>query len=162
MTYSEYRNQFSNIRSFIRNYGELTLEEAEALIDADNCPPSIKPCLIDMWREARRLDKLRTIAVFYSEQGKLTITFYEYDSEFNGNDFEYSYSLDADNTAAFLKKIPKQWADPKTNIREWLVENVDCRGHGLDLQDKWIEMGLHGESVDFEDYPGGIHHVWKF
>ena len=90
------------------------------------------------------------------------IIFYEYDSELNGNDFEYRYSLDADNADAFLNIIPHQWADPETNIQEWLIENVDCRGRGMDLQKKWIEMGLHGTWVDWEDYPGGIHHKGAF
>jgi len=162
MTYSEFRNQFSSIWSFVNAYGALTYEETETLIDAEICPPSIKACLIDTWYVARRLVKLRNIRVIFSDSRELEITFNEYDSEFSGNDFEYRYLLDADNTAAFLSMIPHQWADPKINIQEWMIENVDCRQRGLELQRKWIEMGLHGTSVDWEDYPGGIHHVWNF
>ena len=134
----------------------------KTLIKNDACPISVEPFLIDMWREARRIVKLHKIAVIYSEDRELEIIFNDHNSAFNGNDFEYSYSLDAENTEAFLKEIPHLWADQKTNIREWLVENVDCLGHGLDLQQKWIEMGLHGTSVDWEDYPGGIHHTFVF
>ncbi len=151
MTYSEFRNQFSDNWSFMRAYGSLAFEEVKALIDAEICPPSEKADMIEGWRDARRNVKLRTVGVSYSESRELEITFFEYDSDFNGNDFEYRYSLDADNTDAFLNMIPHQWADPKINIQEWLIENVDCRGHGLDLQKKWIEMGLHGTSVDWED-----------
>ena len=162
MTYSEFRNQFSNTWSFMHAYGSLSFEEVKALIDAEMCPPSEKTDMFDAWRDARRNVKLRTIGVFYSDSRELEIIFYEYDSEFNGNDFEYRYSLDADNADAFLNIIPHQWADPKTNIQEWLIENVDCRGRGMDLQKKWIEMGLHGTWVDWEDYPGGIHHKGAF
>ena len=162
MTYSEYKNQFSNSWSFMDAYGSLSYEEAKALAEAEMCSPSIQASIIDTWREARRTVKLRKIGVFYSEKRDLEITFFDDNSAFNGNDFEYRYSLDAGNTDVFLKMIPHQWADPRTNIKEWLIENVDCNGHGLDLQRKWIEMGLHGKSVDWEDYPGGIHHVWDF
>lgn len=162
MTYSEFRNQFSSTWSFEDAYGSLTYEEAKALIQAEISPPSIKACMIDKWRDSRRKVKLRNIGVFYSDSRELEIIFYEYDSEFSGNDFEYRYSLDTDNADAFLNMIPHQWADPEINIKEWLIENVDCRGRGLDLQKKWIEMGLHGTNVDWEDYPGGIHHKIVF
>ena len=162
MTYSEYRNQFPTIQSFVQAYGSLTYDEVKALIKNDACPISIEPFIIDMWHEARRIVRLYKIGVFYSEDRNLAITFYDYDSDFNGNDFEYTYSLDADNADAFLTQIPRRWPNPTTNMKEWLIENVDCRGHGLDLQRKWIEMGLHGTNVDREDYPGGIHHTFVF
>lgn len=162
MTYSDFKNQFSSAWSFMHAYGSLTYEEAKALVDAEICSPSIKASMIDSWRDARRNVKLRNIGVFYSDSRELEIIFNEYDSEFSENDFEYRYSLDADNADAFLNMIPHQWADPKINIQERLIENVDCRGRGLDLQRRWIEMGLHGTSVDWEDYPGGIHHKGVF
>jgi len=163
MTYSEFRNQYSTIRSFVDAFGALTYEDANALIDAEKiCPPAIKACLIDTWYVARRLVKLRYINVSYSDSKDLNIVFNEYDSEFSGNDFEYRYLLDADNTAAFMSMIPHPWEDPNLNIQDWLIENVDCLGRGVDLQGKWIEMGLHGTSVDREDYPGGIHHIATF
>ncbi len=162
MTYSEYRNQFSNTWSFNNAFGSLTYEEAKALIDAEITSPDIKACMFETWRNARRIVKLRNIGVFYSDFRELEIIFYEYESEFSGNDFEYKYALDADNADAFLNMIPHQWADPEINIKEWLIENVDCLGRGLDLQRKWIEMGLHGTWVDWEDYPGGIHHKGAF
>lgn len=162
MTYSEYRNQFTDNEEFLWAYGSLTKEEAKAMIDAEICPPSIKACMMDTWRVARRSVKLRRIAVHYSESRELVIIFYDYDSDFNGNDFEYSYSLDAENTAEFLKQIPLLWHDLETNVKEWMIENVDLSDHGLGLQRKWIEMGLHGKSEDIEDYPGGIHHMFEF
>ena len=161
MTYSEFRDQFSNTYKFEYAYGSLTYEEAKALVDAEACSPSQKACMIDTWREARRAVKLRKIGVSYSED-KLEVIFRDYNSEFNGNDFEYSYSLDPDSTEKFMKTIPHLWADPRINIQEWLIDNVDCLGHGLDLQRKWEEMGLHGKNVDIEDYPGGIHLTYCF
>ncbi len=162
MTYSEYRNQFPMIQSFVQAYGALTYDEVKALIKNDACPVSIESFMIETWREARRIVKLWKIGVLFSDHNGLEIIFNDYNSAFNGNDFEYSYSLDAENTDAFLNQIPRRWSDPATNIREWLIENVDCNGHGLDLQQKWIEMGLHGTNVDLEDYPGGIHHTFVF
>ena len=162
MTYSEYRNQFPTIQSFVQAYGALTIDEVEELIKNDGCPVSMKAFMIEVWHEARRIVKLRKIGVSYSESRNLAITYFDYDSEFNGNDFEYTYSLDADNANAFLNQIPRRWSDPTTNIKEWLVENVDFSDHGLNLQRKWIKMGLHGTSVDREDYPGGIYHTYNF
>ena len=162
MTYSEFRNQFSNIQRFVQAYGSLTYEEVGTLIDEDMCPIRIKPYMIDLWREARRIVKLRKVHVCYSENRELEIIFDDYNSNFNGNDFEYSYSLDADSTVEFMRIIPHPWAEPEINIEEWLIENIDCIGHGLDLQRKWEEMGLHGKNVDTEEYAGGIHHTFYF
>ena len=162
MTYSEFRNQFSDILSFKNAYGSLTYEEAKALIDAEASPVHIKAAMIDFWREARRSVKLRNIGVSYSEGQGLEIIFYEYESEFSGNDFEYRYILDAENTGKFLKMIPHKWADPKINIQEWMIENIEYLGRGLELQRKWMDMGLHGKNVDWEDYPGGINRTIEF
>ncbi len=158
MTYSEFRNQFSDTWRFRNAYGSLTYEEAKAMIDAETCPPGDKAAMIDAWREARRIVKLKNIGVFYSERRGLEITFNEYDSEFSGNDFEYIYRLDVENTDKFLKMIPHEWEDPKINIQEWMIKNIEYLGRGLELQKKWIEMGLYVACADLEDYPGGINH----
>ena len=97
------------------------------------------------------------VHIYFLRDSGLKIVFYEYDSEFNGNDFEFSYSLDARNTTLFLDMIPHRWAEPKSDIEEWLVKNVRYDGFGGDLQEKWIQMGLHGTHVVREDYPGGIY-----
>ena len=55
MTYSEYRNQFPTIQSFVQAYGALPYDEVKTLIKNDACPISVEPFLIDMWREARRI-----------------------------------------------------------------------------------------------------------
>ena len=52
MTYSEFRNQFSDTWRFRNAYGSLTYEEAKAMIDAETCPPGDKAAMIDAWREA--------------------------------------------------------------------------------------------------------------
>ena len=67
MTYSEYRNQFSTIQSFVQAYGSLTYDEVKALIKNDACPISIESFIIDMWHEARRIVRLYKIGVSYSE-----------------------------------------------------------------------------------------------
>ena len=162
MTYSEFRNQFTSVEAFRLAYGKLSFEEARALIDAEQCPTSIKACMITKWREARRRLLLTNVAVRLYDNGELSIVFYEDDSEFDGNDFEYRYSLDADNANSFLQMIPHGWADKKTNIEEWLIENIHCDGLGGDLQEKWVQMGLHGIHVVWEDYPGGIYREENF
>lgn len=162
MTFTEYKNQFSDNWSFRQAFGKLTYEEAKAMIDAEMCPPDKKAAMIGIWREEMRSEKLRNIGVSYSESQGLEITFNEYESEFSGNDFEYRYILDAENTDKFLKMIPHEWEDPKANIQEWMIENIEYLGRGLELQRKWIEMGLHGTNIDWEDYPGGINHKGEF
>ena len=156
MTYSEFRNQFSDTDSFMRAYGVLTYEEARALIDAENASTTIKACMITTWRQARRKVNLWNVSVNIYDGNRLTIVVYEDDSEFDGNDFEYRYSLDADNATAFMNMIPHPYSDMKTNIEEWLCENGLCKELGSDLQRKWLQMGLHGSHVVYEDYPGGI------
>lgn len=162
MTYSEFRNQFPSVDGFMYAYGQLSFEEARAMINAEKSSPSIKACMITKWREARRKVLLRDVSVRLSDSGEMSIVFYEDESEFDGNDFEYRYSLDARNGNAFLQMIPHVWADKKTNIEEWLVENVHCDRIGGDLQEKWVRMGLHGIRVVWEDYPGGIYREEKF
>ena len=119
-------------------YGRLTEEEASALIDAEQAPNFIKACLITTWRQARRKAKLTSITVLVSENGELTIIFHVDESEFDGdgNKYEYHYSLDAENTAAFLKALPYHYEDPKTTGEEWLVNHIDCDGRSLDLMER--------------------------
>ena len=162
MTYSEFRNQFASVDSFMREYGMLSIEEAHALIDAENTSTTVKACMMTTWRKARRKVRLRNVGVTLWSDNSLTIVFYEYDSEFDGHDYEYKYSLDAENAAAFEKEIPRPWADMKINIEDWLCENVYCDGLGSDLQQKWIRMGLHGCHTVLEDFPGGIYREEAF
>ena len=162
MTYSEFRKQFLTVEGFMQAYGALSIDEAKALINEEKASPSIKAWMITKWREARRRVKLQNISVNMRNDGGLCIVFYKDNSEFDGNDFEYRYTLDSNNTKTFLTKLQEGWADKKTNIEEWLVKNVNCEGIGGDLQQKWIQMGLHGSHVVWEDYPGGIHREEEF
>ena len=162
MNYSEFRHQFSSTESFMQAYGRLTEEEARALVDADDSPTFIKACMMTTWSTARRKVKLHHVSVRLYDDCSLTIVFYEYESEFDGNDFEYYYSLDADTTDAFIKMIPRHWSDAETNIEEWLIDNIQCDGSGIDLRDKWIRMGLHGSCTVEEDFPGGIYREETF
>ncbi len=107
-------------------------------------------------------DKLLYVRARLPEDGGLEIIFYEDESDFDGNDFEYRYSLDAENTDAFLKTLPHRSSDTKSDVEEWLIENINCKGIGYDLQEKWAEMGLHGRRVVWEDFPGGIYREETF
>ena len=162
MTYSEFRNQFSDVESFMRAFGALTVEEAKVLIDAEKAARRTGVFLMSVWHEARRIVKLRRVEVNLLSDHCLTVNFFEYASDFDGNDFEYRYSLDADNTAAFTRMIPRSCADIKTDIEEWLCENDLCEGLGSSLQQKWMQMGLHGCYTVREDYPGGIYREEAF
>lgn len=162
MTYSEFRNQFSDVNSFLWAYGKLTLEEARALIEAEETSTTAKACMMTTWRTARRKVKLHNVGVTLRDDHGLTVVFYEYDSDYDGHDYEYRYSLDADNAADFIDLIPHPCSETKANIEEWLCENVQCSGFGSDLQQKWIQMGLHGSHVVSEDYPGGIYREEDF
>lgn len=108
------------------------------------------------WKASGRLQIPGDVCVCLSDQERLTISFYEDNSVFNGNEFEYSYSLDAESTELFLKKIPHRNEDAKKDIGEWLEENINCGGLGHDLKEMWIWMGLHGSYLIKEDYPAGI------
>ncbi len=156
MTFSEYRKKFSSVEEFRREFGGLSREEAREMISAELCPNAIKACMMSTWHQARREVKMRNIDVSIRKDRGLSIVFHEDDSDFDGNDFEYRYCLDADNAAIFLKQIPHVYADTKTNVEEWLIAKVDCEGIGGDLLQTWIQMGLHGSHQVWEDHPGGI------
>ena len=162
MTYSEFREQFSSVESFIQAYGQLSFKEAKAMIDAEKSSPGMRACMITKWREARRKVILRNIDVRLPNNGGLNIVFYEFDSKFDGNDFLYKYSLDSSNADKFIKMLPHIYDELMADIEEWLIENIQCEGTGLDLQQKWIQMGLHGKRVVSEDYPGGIYREEAF
>ena len=162
MTYSEFREQFSCVESFIQAYGQLSFKEAKAMIDAEKSSPGMRACMITKWREARRKVILRNIDVRLPNNGGLNIVFYEFDSEFDGNDFQYQYSLDSSNADKFIKMLPHIYDGLMADIEEWLIENIQCEGTGLDLQQKWIQMGLHGKRIVLEDYPGGIYREEAF
>ena len=156
MTFSEYRKRFSSGEDFMREFGRLSREEAMEMIGAELCPNALKACMMSTWNQARREVKLCGVRVETGDAGALAITFYENDSDFDGNDFRYTYCLDAGNAAGFLKRIPRVYADAKTNVEEWLIANVDCEGIGGDLLRAWVRMGLRGTRRVREDYPGGI------
>ena len=164
MTYSEFRAQFSSVEDFMQAYGRLPEEEANALIDAEQAPNFIKACMITTWRQARRKAKLASITVRISENGELTVIFYVDKSEFDGdtNYFQYHYSIDADNTDAFLKTLPCHYEDSKTAVEEWLVNHINCEGISLDLRERWIQMGLHGKRIVHRDYAVGVSTEEKF
>jgi len=162
MTYSEFRSQFASTDSFMWAFGRLSIEEARALIEAEKTSATAKACMMTAWREARRKVMLRHVDVYFMENSSLSVVFHEYDSDYDGHDYEYRYSLDADNTAAFIDLIPHPCSETKSNIEEWLCENVQCSGLGSDLPQKWVQMGLHGCYTVREDYPGGIYREEAF
>ena len=54
MTYSEYRAQFRKDETFRKAFGQLTEDEARALIDAERCAIHIKACMMSTWRKAKK------------------------------------------------------------------------------------------------------------
>lgn len=157
MIYEEFRRQFSSEEAFQLALGKLSFEEAAALIEAEGCASGAKARVLSAWHDARRALILQNVRVLLTQEDELHVMFYEDESLFDENDFVYTYSLDAENTAAFLKAVHRHFEDAKTNIEAWLIETIDCSGIGSDLKDKWVQLGLHGEEHVSEDYPGGIH-----
>ena len=54
MTYSEYRNQFKTVEEFRHAFGELTEEEARALISAENSSTMVKAAMMTTWRMSKK------------------------------------------------------------------------------------------------------------
>lgn len=161
MTYSEFRNRFTSVEAFELAYGRLSMEEARALIDAEKCAPFIKACMITKWGQARREVLLANIKVAKCSDGALHVVFYEGGSEPGGNNFVYRCALDLNSTNAFLQMIPHRWDDEKTDIEEWLIENLYGSGSGGELKETWSLLGLHGYAV-WEDRPEGIYREEEF
>jgi len=53
MTYSEYRHSFATTEEFMKVFGKLSEEEANALISATNVPTHVKACMITTRRKAK-------------------------------------------------------------------------------------------------------------
>ena len=95
----------------------------------------------------------------------LRICFFEDGSDFDGNDFDYIYSLDGVHAKRFYEMISNRAEGDEPEeaaFKEWLVDHVDCSGIGLDLKAEWIRRGLHGTVHVHEDYPGGIDRTETF
>ena len=54
MTFSEFRKSFISYEDFMLAFGQLSNEEAHALINAEEASPSIKACMITAWQKARK------------------------------------------------------------------------------------------------------------
>ena len=53
MTYSEYREMFESVEEFMLAFGQLSYEEAHAMISAEDESVTIKACMITIWRQAK-------------------------------------------------------------------------------------------------------------
>ena len=86
--------------------------------------------------------------------------FYEDDSEFDGNDFEYTFYLDAEN-AAKLRAL--MFADGQyRSTEEWMQANVRDQKFGHGFEKYCIDHDIHGVREVYEDYPGGINYYREF
>ena len=165
MRYSTFQRKFKTAEDFSRAYGALSCEEARALIDAEPTGYHIKACMFDCWRRARLEFLASKVRVSFSGDGLLSVVFFEDGNEFDGNDFEHVYTLDAGSTAAFLNEAQRRYSVPRENTKavlEWIAENVSRPGTGEELQEKWIGRGLHGTRTVREDFPGGISRTEEF
>lgn len=165
MRYSTFQRKYKTAEDFTKAYGALSCEEARALIDAEPTGYHIKACMFDCWRRARLEFLASKVRVSFSGDGLLSVVFFEDGSEFDANDFEHVYTLDAGSTAAFLKEAQRGNPVPRDNTKavlEWIAENVSRPGTGEELQEKWIGRGLHGTRTVREDFPGGISRTEEF
>ena len=54
MTYSKYRESFDNTEDFMLAFGQLTYEEAYALIDAEESSTTMKACMMTAWKKQKK------------------------------------------------------------------------------------------------------------
>ncbi len=91
---------------------------------------------------------------------RLQWTFYEDDSDYNGDDFEYTYYFDEENSEKLRQLM---FSDGRYgSVREWMKANVRDQETGSDFQSFCIRNGIHGEREVYEDYPGGVHYTEDF
>ena len=55
MTYSEYRSRFKSVSEFEKAFGQLSEQEARALIEASNSGTTAKACMFATWEKCRKL-----------------------------------------------------------------------------------------------------------
>ncbi len=162
MNYYEFKKQFQGSEDFKRAYGALSYDEAKAIVAAGNYSDYTQESMLKEWKICHLDACLSNFDVHVHGGGEVIIKFYEFDSEFDGNDFEYTYYLNDINGKKLVSMIPKKWNDPVIDLKQWICDNINCEGTGYDLRSKWTEMGLHGIRTVHEDYPGGIHRVEEF
>ena len=96
----------------------------------------------------------------YDEEGVFKWTFYEDDSDFNGNDWEYHYWFDAENAAKLKALI---LADDKyTSMGDWIRNNIKDQELGSDLRTFCEANGIHGLKWVHEEYAGGCDYADEF
>ena len=102
-------------------------------------------------------------AVYRFNENSLSVRFYVFDSEFDGNDFIYDFYYDHDNTEKILSSFGLNLTDGDVEnnisvLRARFGENI----YASDLKEYSIEHGIHFRLHDYEDYPGGCNNWYSF
>ena len=96
----------------------------------------------------------------YKGEGCISWTFYEDDSDFDGNDWEYHYMFDPENSEK-LKALMFSDGKYKT-MREWIEANFKDLERGSDFREFCQKNDIHGLEWVHEEYAGGCDHAKEF
>ena len=96
----------------------------------------------------------------YWEDGAFRWTFYEDDSEFNGDDFEYTFFFDPENYQKLKKIILSDGRYSST--ADWIRGEIHNQETGYDFMEFCKEHDIHGLRDVHEDYPAGVNYTIEF
>lgn len=96
------------------------------------------------------------IAQRYSDDIAFCWTFDEFDSAFDGHDYEYTFSFDQENTEKLKEAVLSDGG--YDDIAAWIKKEVSDQDSGYDFMEFCERHGIHGVRRVYEDYPGGVHY----
>ena len=89
-------------------------------------------------------------------------TFYEDESEFDGNDFEYIFMFDIENAEKLRAAMSAGGTISYADMHQWIKDNIRDQETGSDFRFFCVEHDIHGIRWVHEDYPEGINYVDEF
>ena len=95
----------------------------------------------------------------YESDGDIRVVYDIYDSEFDDNDFSYTFSISS-IYAQKLKKLLK--ASTKEELNEKIKSGFGENYYESGLESFLKKKGIHGTKTVREDYPGGICGTERF
>lgn len=89
----------------------------------------------------------------------MSIIYDIWDSDFDGNDFAYTFYLDTNNAKIFVGKLGRNAED---DLQKAIEERFGKEYYSCGLEEYFKKEGIHGTLECFEDYPGGINKSREF
>ncbi len=95
--------------------------------------------------------------VYYDRESGLGIKYGYYDDLYDGDDWEFRYVFDLDNSRRFIETIGT--GDDPGKIAEYIEDHFDNRSA---LEEFCEKNGIHGKRTDIGEYPPALFGPYEF